>query len=168
MQRLAITITGLSPLLCGRPAEPGRPEEEPHDVAARRLYLNDAGQPCIPASNVFRCICNAARFLDRGTAEVIAALLIEEADIAISSDAPWTVDARSVRQQGSRERSICYRPCFDHWRLSFVLQVDTGLIDCATAIDLLNLAGRRIGLGDYRTERGGPFGRFEVTNHEAL
>jgi len=167
MRTIDCTLVGTAPLLCGRPADPPPPPDaEPRVVAAARLYTDDDGQPVIPAANLFSCLIGAAQFVEVDRRTAITALVIDAHRVNIVSPDPWQVDARSVRNRGSRDRSICYRPRFDTWRLTFRLQVDDELLDLQSVRKLLDLAGRRIGLGDFRAERGGPFGRFRLERWE--
>jgi hypothetical protein len=57
---------------------------------------------------------------------------------------------------------MAHRPRIDRWRLSFTLEVDTGMFSPAVVRMLVDDAGKRIGLGDYRPARKGPFGKFVV------
>ena len=57
---------------------------------------------------------------------------------------------------------MAHRPRFDEWRVSFTLEVDETLFSEALVRELLDIAGKRIGLGDFRPERKGPFGRFRT------
>jgi hypothetical protein len=167
MTSLAVGLTGTTPLLCGRPASDGAPVgPAPHAQAAARLYLDQAGRPVIPNLNLFRSLTGAARPLGRSCAEIVHHLGIREREIPILAPRGWAVDTRPVRQPQTGERTLCHRPRFDDWRLSFTLLIDQDALSLAEARTLLDLAGQRVGLGDYRPERGGPFGRFAVTGWE--
>ncbi len=54
------------------------------------------------------------------------------------------------------------------WAAEFTLRIDTGVISAEMVHQLLVEGGQRIGLGEFRPERGGPFGRFKVTSWEKL
>lgn len=57
---------------------------------------------------------------------------------------------------------MCHRPRVDSWSLTFTLDVDTSVFDPKLVRALIDDAGKKIGLGDYRPARKGPFGRFVV------
>lgn len=75
---------------------------------------------------------------------------------------PWTVDTRPVRIPSTGGRILYHRPCFNDWRLSFVLRVDTDMLSVKLLREIVDAAGRRIGLGDFRPDCKGPFGKFVV------
>ena len=58
---------------------------------------------------------------------------------------------------------MAHRPRFDAWTLNFTLDVDADMFADTLVRELLDIAGKRIGLGDFRPARRGPFGRFVVT-----
>jgi hypothetical protein len=55
-----------------------------------------------------------------------------------------------------------YRPRFNDWGARFVMHVDDELLSLEMAHQLLSEAGQSIGIGDFRPEKRGPFGRFRV------
>ena len=69
-------------------------------------------------------------------------------------------DVRSVRVGTSR--IMRYRPKFRDWSLEFELTFDPNMMEADILIQSAENAGRYIGLGDYRPEKGGLFGRFET------
>lgn len=164
MKPISISLSGTTPLLCGRPASEVLPEgQPPRAQAALRLYLDTGGHPVIPSLNLLRAITGAARERGRSSAEIIHHLGIQEREIRIVSQRSWVVDSRSIRIPNTGERGICHRPRFDDWRLTCTLLHDPSGLSVDELHALVDLAGQRIGVGDYRPERGGPFGRFAVT-----
>jgi hypothetical protein len=122
----------------------------------------------IPGLNLFCCFAGAARLQGRCPVEVAGTLILAERELPIRSDRPWVVDARMVRHPGTGRRSVCHRPRFDDWRLDLTLHIERDLWSPAQVRDLITTAGQRVGLGDFRPERGGPFGRFAIESWEAL
>ncbi len=170
MTPIAVTIAGTTPLLCGRPApEVAVPDiADPRSQAAARLYTDVTGQPVIPGLNLFRCITGAARHIGRCPVELVHSLGVAERDVRIRSEHPYAIDTRMVRHPESGERCLCHRPRFDDWSLDLTLLVDRDGISGADARLLLETAGVRVGLGDFRPERNGPFGRFILASWEVL
>jgi hypothetical protein len=65
-------------------------------------------------------------------------------------------------------RILRERPCFHTgWEAEFSLEADSSEIDEAHLKRFITKAGRRV-IGDYRPEKGGSFGTFEVVNFERL
>jgi hypothetical protein len=84
-------------------------------------------------------------------------------ELPIEHKEPWSVDTRAVRIPSTGGRILCHRPSFNDWRLSFTLSVDTDLISAKLVREIVDAAGKRIGLGDFRPSCKGPFGKFVVT-----
>jgi len=54
----------------------------------------------------------------------------------------------------------------EKWALSFGVEYDDEEIPKSVLKELLDYAGRRVGIGDFRPSTGGPFGRFIITKFE--
>ena len=76
----------------------------------------------------------------------------------------FEVDSRPVVIPSTKGRIMRFRPRLNVWSAQFVVSVDETLIDPAFVHQLVEEGGRQIGVGDYRPERGGPFGTFRVTS----
>jgi hypothetical protein len=77
----------------------------------------------------------------------------------------YIIDRRRAIIQ--RNGIIRCRPCFPEWSCTFTIEYDPELIGKEPKIiaDVLQDAGNRIGVGDFRPSRNGPFGRFKVRNY---
>lgn len=135
----------------------------------------------IPGPNIFRGLIDAGTFhkagrkqLTTGKSSLIpAGMQLVELECPIinpfSKDAPvWEVDSRSVVNPATGGRMMCHRPRFDAWKISFTLEVDDAMFDERIVRMLVDDLGTKIGLGDFRPSRKGPFGRFHVVNWERL
>lgn len=71
------------------------------------------------------------------------------------------VDSRPVVIQ--RARIMRHRARIEHWTLSLTLELDETIIPVDSLHQLISDAGRRAGIGDFRANKGGPFGRYKVT-----
>lgn len=97
-----------------------------------------------------------------------SAVLVPEDIIYILSGSPpqktkeFEVDLRSVVIPSTKGRIMRYRPRWDQWSAEFSLEIDETVLSSEEVHLLLEEGGRRIGIGDYRPEKGGPFGRFEI------
>ena len=67
-----------------------------------------------------------------------------------------------------RARVLRTRPKFDMWGVVFTVEVDDELIDKEQLRAWLDIGGRRIGLGDWRPEKSGHYGRFKTESIEVL
>jgi len=75
----------------------------------------------------------------------------------------FEVDARPVTIPSTKGRVMRFRPRFNQWEARFLVHIDDELLSVEMAHQLLNEAGQSIGIGDFRPEKRGPFGRFRVT-----
>ena len=56
------------------------------------------------------------------------------------------------------------RARFDEWAVTFRVDVDPELVDREQLLTWLDIGGRRIGVGNWRPEKSGRFGRFKLEN----
>ena len=178
------TIQGVSPLLCNRFTDANAlavsggtsavhvgKKGTPREQAEPKLYRDANGHCVIPGPNLFRSVIDSGVFIRSGKSKlttarsslVPAGLAILESELLILPE-KWEVDSRSVVVPATGGRIMAHRPRFDEWKLSFSLEADTTMFSSATVRELLDLAGQRVGLGDYRPARKGPFGRFKVVS----
>lgn len=73
----------------------------------------------------------------------------------------FEVDIRKATNHLKGAVAVC-RPRFDYWRADFLIELNTDVISQDTALRILQDAGRRVGVGSYRVEKGGYFGQFQV------
>lgn len=187
---LKIECTGISPILmrADRASDPlskearwlsevsakrRKTEAEIVELARREfhcnLYLDPTGRPTIPIENVHSCLYASAKRrregpLFAGSLAVTSARF--EYDGPDEPDALWKeqekfVDRRSVKVGTSRVFRT--RPIFPAWSLTVTAEHDPEVADLFHIRQWAVIAGARIGLGDYRPQRGGLFGRFEAT-----
>ncbi|MBN1911828.1 MAG: hypothetical protein JW818_18955 [Pirellulales bacterium] len=181
---LSVTVEGTTPLLCHRFTDQAQLDATsatrsssvgdhgtPGEQAEACLYLGRDGQPIIPQPNLFRCIIDAGKFFKNGKSKVTtlksslipACVEISEIEIPIQHREPWRVDTRAVRIPSTGGRILRHRPCFDDWRLDFTVRLDTDILSEKLLREIVDAAGGRIGLGDFRPDTKGPFGKFKVT-----
>ena len=130
------------------------------------LYTTETGEHYIPSSQIHGCLINAGKQLQvvgKGKATYSklfgAFILIEPATLVINPQ-EYTVDERPVIVQ--KARIIRYRPKWEKWNLNFnIIVMDDG-ISGEVVKQALDNGGRYVGIGDFRPEKRGPFGRFHV------
>ena len=135
------------------------------------LYLDASGAPTIPEAAIRACIETGARKLKQGP-QVREGLIVTEivsfdydrerygvtAD-ELGKTAQFTVPVKVGQSRIERTRAK-----FDEWALTFRLDADDELVDQEQLASWLDIAGRRIGLGDWRPEKSGTYGRFETVS----
>lgn len=76
----------------------------------------------------------------------------------------FEVDSRPVVIPSTKGRVMRHRPRLDQWSMTFHLEIDDDLLPTDFVYQLLSEGGKKLGIGDFRPEKGGPFGRFIVTS----
>lgn len=183
-----ITITGTTPLICKRfydaaaeKASNGHSNAQavgnrgtPLEQAEKMLYIGLDGKPMIPQPNLLRCLVDGGKFFKAGKKQITtktesmlySCLDIAGAEIIIKHQQPWKVDTRPVRIPSTGGRILAHRPMFDDWTLSFECQLDDSMLSAKLLREIIDAAGNRIGLGDYRPACKGPYGKFKVIRWE--
>lgn len=177
------TIQGITPLMIDRftneqleTRTPGTTNKAtqptPLDQARAKLYLynNDPKRPYLPAVYLFRAIIDAGRFIKIGKRQlstrdetiVPSFLSLVGLDYPIISKDGWRVDARGIVNQVTKARVMAYRPIFDDWSVSFVIDLDTSEGKESTARELVDRAGRAVGIGVMRPNRKGGYGQWKA------
>ena len=137
------------------------------------LYLDQGGAPTLPAAMIRAAIETGARKLKQGP-QVREGLIVDSIDEFIY-DRNLGADVETLGKSVQfttgvvvqRSRVLRTRAKFDDWGLRFTVEADDELVDEAQLAAWLDIAGRRIGVGDWRPEKSGDFGRFETVSIEA-
>lgn len=182
--RIDIKIEGTTPLLMNRfTDEAQRAATEgtrssivgdrgtAKEQAERKVYTHD-GVIGIPQPNLFRCFIDAGKFFKNGRSKITtqktslipACLEIEGMFLPLEMAEDWQVDTRPVRIPATGGRILAHRPMFEKWALTFETQLDTSMIGEKMFREIVDAAGKRIGLGDFRPDTKGPFGKFVVVD----
>jgi hypothetical protein len=179
-----ITIQGHSPLLCNRFTDEAAEKATngsstsamagsngtPREIALSKLYLNASEEPVIPQPNLLRCIIDAGKFFKNGKSKVTtqksslipACVELHDFEFPIRHTQPWSVDSRPIRNPATGGRRLAHRPRFDDWELDFSVELDTREMSERLFREIMDKAGRAIGLGDFRIDCKGPFGKFVI------
>lgn len=130
------------------------------------LYWDDEVGPYIPGDNAHACLLEAAR-LQREGKYIERGLLIKHDVNPLSYnggsrdlDALWgDENYRLIKgiKMGNARIMRC-RPMFRQWSVNFEGTTDPTIIDFDVLADIVERAGRMVGLGDWRPR----YGRFEA------
>lgn len=190
MKTFTATLQGTTALLMHRWTETAETEaatrkvhiggEDPRAVAERFAYrLPDGGGLYLPGASLARLLREqGASHKQRGSRKslryvVPAAVLVLEDTLALTNGNgkaahDFEVDSRPVTIPATKGRVMRHRPRLNVWGLQATLEIDESMIDADIVQQLLTEGGRAIGLGDFRPEKGGPFGRYIVTGWQLL
>jgi hypothetical protein len=95
-------------------------------------------------------------------------MAIDNFFLPFTGDVSWVADKRRGVNPIDRKMVCLVRPRFDQWGFDVQLSVEDSEIDIELAVQVLRVAGSFVGLGDFRPDCRGPFGRFRVTDWKEL
>lgn len=178
LQIVQLGISGTSPLICHawafkarramldkqmKRATNKREAKDPERDYEDSLYKLDNGKLGFPAAAFKNAMVGACRFADAKMTEVRGAVHVLGEMVEI-------VGAPSPREDMVRlnglTADIRFRGEFKEWRATLIIQFNANVISTEQVINLLNTAGFSIGVGEWRPEKNGSFGRFSVTTEE--
>lgn len=148
----------------------------PREEAEKVVYRNGKREFYFPGAAIARLLREAGGGHKlKGTRKsakyvVPAAVLVLADEIVIRNGDGKTpakdfeVDSRPVTIPATKGRVMRHRPRFDEWSATFPLRVNEMLLPPDFVQQLLTEGGQQIGIGDFRPEKGGPFGTFNVTS----
>lgn len=177
MKQIRVRIEGTAPLLMNQFIEvpdgpkPNNPQKgTPYKQAEVKVYKDSEGKPMIPGANIYSGLIHAGHFQKLGKSKLTtqksslipAGIFLTDIECLVTPT-NWCVDTRPVVIPATGGRVICHRPRFDEWGLRFNLEYDETMFSEVMVRQLVEDMGSKIGLGDFRPQRKGPFGRFKVT-----
>jgi hypothetical protein len=186
VKRINVTIRGLPPgiifqgkgVMAADEADGGKKKKQrpPEEEAKLRAHWTGTGasrQLCIPWVMLYQSICAAGgTFKYRGQktmSTVVAATISCEVDKIPLGTSEYEVYEEYVRIPPRTGVMVSIgRPRIPKWEASFVLVVDDELYAAENLREIIAHAGKLIGIGAWRPQLKGPYGRFEVTEFEIM
>jgi hypothetical protein len=181
-------IKGITPLLMNRftaaneaAVESGRSavalgdRGTPRERAQEKAYTLPSGELYIPGVWIFSAMIEAGKFHKNGRSKVTttrsslvpAGISIPELEIPLGTK-DFEVDSRPVVIPSTQGRIMSHRPRLDEWSVTFTMEIDMEMFSESFCRILLEDAGRKVGIGAFRPQRKGPFGRFTTTRWEIV
>lgn len=148
-----------------------REKRDPEFECKEATYFTAKGQYGVPAMAIKTAIIEAAH-KDIGVEKTLVkkALFIRCNDPAkvleMDCDAPITREDTVRVGQGSAD--LRYRPEFHRWSVDIEFEIDAELLRVEDLVNLIDRAGFGVGIGEWRPEKGGEYGRFEVDRSVAV
>lgn len=171
IKTIDVSIKGKSPLLMHRfpdmeiEALDKKPKEEQAEFAAYRdpeteeLYIPGV---CIQRSLISSAVYSKGK--GRASLQKVAAASIMISPERISLGVKnYTVDSRPVVIRATKGRIVRHRPRLDDWSCQFEVEYEDTLLKEQQVRKIIDDAGQRVGILDFRPECKGSFGRFMVT-----
>jgi hypothetical protein len=164
-------IEGISPLLMhAYPMVPVEALEKktPQEQAEFSAYrIPGTGELYVPGTALQRALVGGAGYSKgkgRATlAKVAAACLLVTSEYLGLGVSECEIDSRPVVIPATKGRVVRYRPRLNTWGVNFTLEYDDTLLTPDQVRKIVDDTGKNVGLLDFRPEKKGPFGRFQVT-----
>lgn len=166
-------------------------------IAASRVIRDFEGNPGFPIEYLLPCLVEAGRSVKNGKKQVSTAGtttiydFLEFGDLTFIKFKPidknqfpsqiqqrmhadgYLVDRRKGNMHNASKSTAVaiIRPLFPKWEvvLEFTVNTEAPLgVDVGVVKQLFEFAGSRVGLGDYRPAKRGPFGRFQIADWKIL
>ena len=141
-----------------------RDPEAEGEAAMHRL---EDGSPALPLL-AFKAAMIGAAHKDLGIEKTLVrkSFFLPHQEGAAVPMAKLTFDDYSIREDlvrvGAGQTDLRYRPQFNGWRVEIDAIIDPAALSLQDILNLVNRAGFSVGVGEWRPEKGGEYGRFEV------
>ena len=169
-KRYKCKIKGITPLLMNKPAEYGFDEqwvekkasEDWEKEALQKLYMNSEGKIYQPSTHIERALIEAGKKIKvkgqgKATYSKIfgSQLSIEEFELLHKKD-KYEIFKILVVIPSTKGRIMRYRQMFKEWELEFHVLFDEEIPQTVVK-ESLEIAGRNVGIGDWRPEKKGKY-----------
>lgn len=179
IQLLHIRLIGDSPLIChawGRKAiemmlakqmkkaKPGKEAKNPESDFEESLYKMPGGGYGFPTIAFKAAAISACRFVDGiKMTEVRGAFHISGELVAINGTPTPREDMVRI---GMGVADIRYRGQFEDWSADVPVRFNANSLSPEQIVNLFNVAGFGVGVGEWRPEKNGSYGMFHVATTE--
>jgi hypothetical protein len=122
------------------------------------FYVHD-GRYVFPATALKKAAVGAARFVEAKMTEARGMFFVLGTWVPIHGSDPVAREDM-VRVQGTAD--IRYRPMFEEWAMPIQVEFNSAFVQPAQVLNMFETAGFGVGIGEWRPEKNGPYGRFHV------
>jgi hypothetical protein len=177
MEKIKVTIEGTTPILFNRfrdIAIEGKSKKRTGAMAEPdiedKLYLDEKGNVQIPSVYLKNCLTEAAKqfkIIGKGksTYSKIVGATVEVSPFYIELKADkYEIFRISAVNPMTKGRMMTERPKYNKWSASFELILNDSAIPVSVMNEILEQAGKYVGIGDWRPEKKGMFGKFLISS----
>lgn len=126
------------------------------------------GKCFIPAEHIRQSLINAGSFIKakvgnsrKSMKNIVAAMFMVDPEKIFLPEFD-EIDKRSAVNRNIKARVIVIRPKWQSIDITFDLLIDNDTITIETIRELFEYSGKYVGIGSYRPEHCGMFGRFDL------
>ena len=173
---IEVQVEGISPLLINRFIDASIVSKSKKRTGSLedakvedKLYIHD-GNPCIPGIYFRNAIVEASKqFKIQGKGKATYSKLVGstvdiEPEMIILNPGdyfPWSIAGVNPMTRG---RMMVCRPRFDSWGAKFKIILNDDGVPVSVMNEIVEHAGRYVGVGDWRPDKKGMFGKFMITS----
>jgi len=171
---MEIPIIGTTPLICHKWSEKAKKEmlakqtkkasagkgaKDPKKDYEDSLYIHPDGGYGFPSVAFKAAAVRAAKQVGMAMTDARVAFHVAGELVRIEGDPSMREDM--VRLNG-QTADIRYRGEFKAWRTTVEVSFNANMISPEQIVNLFSIAGFSVGVGEWRPERNGQYGRFEI------
>ena len=179
-QQVKLKVTGLTPLIqnkmketiiqqmedvrSGKAKKSTRTAIDPKKEYIKSSYKQDDGSFGFPASAFKQCAVRAGKGLGLAMTDTRTLFFVlpnapDGECVSIKSNKPiLRKDPVNVKTG----KDLRFRPEFRNWKADLIVKFDADRITIEQIANLLNHGGQTVGVGEWRPEKNGTFGTFQV------
>jgi len=180
LEQMVVTIEGKTPLITHRFGELARKEiEEKQQKKAKAakeardpeaefrdaLYIIDEKEERygFPSAGIKKALVYGGyRFTNEKSTTILKGSINILGDLLEIKGSKPKMRADTVRLAGGKVSSIAYRPMFWPWEIEVPTIYNATMLTAEQVINLFQIAGFAVGIGDWRPEKNGNFGQFTI------
>lgn len=181
MKEFNVTIKGTTPLLFNKFIEASISKEVKKRAGAvkgipieEKLYELPNGKIYTPSTHLKGALINASKqFKIRGKtratySKIVGASVDITPDAIVHKKQKWEEFTVSAVNPSTKGRMMVSRPKMDEWELGFKITFPETDIPVEVMKNILDYAGQYVGIGDWRPDKKGKYGKFIVTKFEEI
>jgi len=181
MKQYKVEISGITPLLQNKPEEYGFDEQwvekkastDWEKEAIKKLYVDSEGTIYQPSTHIERALIEAGKKIKvkgqgKATYSKLFGSMVSLVEFELPHKNPeYEIFKTLVVIPSTKGRIMRYRPMFKKWKIDFTVEADDEIPQTAIK-EALEIAGKYVGIGDWRPEKKGKFGKFQVTSFQEV
>ena len=175
---LTVNVAGLAPLICHRWSEKAKKQmldkqmkkaskakeaKDPEQDFEDSLYRTEDGGYGFPAVAFKAAAVRAGTYAEMHMTFLRGAFHVSGELVPIVGEPTPRED---MVRLGGKTADIRYRGEFQKWSASVPVELNSSVLSVEQLTNLFTIAGFSVGVGEWRPEKNGQYGRFEVESVE--
>lgn len=176
-EKIKVQIEGTTPILFNRFRDvqiEGKSKKRTGAMAEAeiedKLYQDEKGKTLLPSVYLKNCIVEASKQFKivgkgKSTYSKLVASTIDIEPFMIELDCgKYEVFRISAVNPMTRGRMMTERPRYNKWKATFEIVVNDVAVPISVLNEILEHSGKYVGIGDWRPQTKGMFGKFMITS----